>query len=155
MSKAKKILLTILAIVVLAGGGFVWIMVSVSNSLSNFDSVAKTLITELAESGWSEDVIYKRAVPEFRADYGAKVAAVLPSYRRLGPLKAYKGIVNYTKLATVRTGTNYAVRANAEFENGVVLVTLGLIGKDGQYLLTGINLQLPPSAFEVIEVPKP
>ena len=103
-----------------------------SGKFDEFNAVAKPIIVDVADSGWSNEAVGRHASPALKRlldDPAHKDA--LAALRPLGRLKAYQGVQSF-KQNTGGGTTTASLDAEAEFEHGKANVSMTLSWiKDG------------------------
>ena len=125
MKTYKDIALVAVCVALVAGIAFFgWHFFS--GKYEEFNAVAKPIIADVADSGWSNEALARHASPALKrqVDDPAHKDA-LAALRPLGRLKTYEGVRSFNQ--NTRDGTTtVSLAAEAEFEHGKANVVMSL-----------------------------
>lgn len=133
------------------GGLFLFILISFGSVAlwsQTYEPEAKAFVEDsLREisSDWTGDRLVKRAAPElFNGSGGVEqLNAMISELSSLGPLKSIESLggtgFGYNWKSGQYIFANYVT--NARFDNGDATIRIGLVRREGQWLITGFHIR--------------
>jgi hypothetical protein len=140
----------VMAVVVVAGAIGIGILVYKGSALDTESKAYVDQAVQAIASTWSKQQLLDRASPELRDKAKPpELDAMFDTLSRLGPLVAYEGATGQAQMSyTTGWGSNVwaSYVAKARFQNGAATFHIGLVKRDGQWMIHNFHVDPAPGA---------
>lgn len=109
-----------------------------SQAKDELDTVANSMIRDMAAKRWSADVLHEYGSFQFKKNYPQKL--VRHDLLQWGKLRMFEGILRYSKKSSTIEGTTGRVVAKGRFDKGIGYIDLRLRKEQERWLMDAVEI---------------